>query len=104
MVKMVELHLVNGKKVLVGIDLEKIYDVEERTRKVLSFKKQFPFVSFASVPYVHFRMKTHYEYLKSCLDGTYNVDCDLAAFCKLVDLNFSSFSEAKLRSAIEGQA
>lgn len=99
--KRVELCLINGKKVLRTFSLKKIYNVEERRRYVVEFMCKFPFVKISKVPYVHFRYMTIDDDITFSDDAAYNVNCNLIEFCKLLDISYSSFAEAKLRTAIE---
>lgn len=62
---MIELVLTNRNKVLGSFDLEKIYNVEERSRLVFSFTYRFPFVKISKRPYVYFRYKTIYNFATS---------------------------------------
>ena len=98
---MIELVLTNGNKVLGSFDLEKIHNVEERSRLVFSFTYRFPFVKISKRPYVCFRYKTVYNVATSPWDAIYKVDCNLIEFCKLLDISFSSCAEAKMRTAID---
>ena len=98
---MIELVLTNGNKVLKAFDIEKIYNTYEGKRHVISFTYRFPFVKISKKPYVYFRYKTVYNLATSPWDAIYKVDCNLIEFCKLLDISFSSFAEAKMRTAID---
>ena len=88
-------------KVLKAFDIEKIYNTYEGKRHVISFTREFPFVKISKRPYVCFRYKTVYNVATSPWDAIYKVDCNLIEFCKLLDISFSSFAEAKMRTAID---
>ena len=49
---MIELVLTNGNKVLKAFDIEKIYNIYERKRHVISFTYRFPFVKISKRLYV----------------------------------------------------
>ena len=98
----VELQLVDGNKVIRTFDLDKVYGIAEKQRSFWKLSSKFPFFQIESKRYVKFRYRTQYTLINDVLDDSYAVDCDLHSFCKLMHISYGSFSDAVLKSAIEG--
>lgn len=97
----IELHLVNGEKIMLKIDWKKVYNLKELRKRTFKFTKKFPFLCISSFPYTTFRYRTHYEYLDSMLDPVYNVDCPLTAFMSLIGVDYEKFEDAVVEDAIK---
>ena len=98
--KNVELHLLNGQKIMLKMDWEKVYNLKELRKKTLKFTKKFPFLHVSSFPYTTFKYRVHYIYINSPLDPRYNVDCPLSAFMSLIGINYEKFEDAVVEDAI----
>ena len=97
----VELHLLNGQKIMLKIDWEKVYNLKELRKKTLKFTKKFPFLHISSFPYTTFKYRVNYTYINSPLDPRYNVDCPLSAFMSLIGINYEKFEDAVVEDAIK---
>ena len=96
----IELKLLDGRKCsLRAEDLRNIVGIEERSKLEWTFKKHFPFIAKEEKSrYVHFVCKSFDGSQTSYTE--FDVDCTLSAFCKLVDIEFKSFSTTVLEDAI----
>ena len=100
----VELKTIDGKRHIIQLSRNSLLeDIEERVTTTRKFSFKFPFIITEKKPYVHFRISNYYRDLndKQNKAKEFDVDCNLSAFCKLVDLSYKGFSETLLEDAIE---
>lgn len=69
-----------------------IKSIEQRNRFKINFKKSFPFLGIVRMPYTKVEFNSPIE--------SYDIDCDVNAFMKLINVEHKSFSKAILESAI----
>ena len=92
--KMIELELCNGNRILLPDDWSRIYNLRECTRKSYTFSRRFPFIKIIKKPYVSFRFMTTYLTLKDSDDLRLNVNCSLLQFASLFGVNVIQFEKA----------
>ena len=54
----IELHLLNGQKIVKYIDWNKVYDLKELRKRTFKLTKKFPFIKTSSFPYTQFKYRT----------------------------------------------
>lgn len=98
----VELHCTDGSKVLIRVsDLDNIYDLREVTASKMKLKAKFPFFERKKETFVRFTHQTNANSEKCKRERQYEVKCSLSTLCKLLDIEYKSFSEAIIKDAIE---
>ena len=98
MEKLVELEMLNGTRKLVYINANDIYNIRERSRRIVMFKKSFPFFSVQKERYVAFQCYTQFPatHKPDLFDARYKVRCTIAQFAKLVGIEYTSFDIARV--------
>lgn len=91
-----ELLLVNGKRVLIDKNWEKVYNIHEKQYYKINFSKHFPFISIVKKPCTVFKFRTQYQYMDSILDPTYKVDCTLVQLGSLFEVNVIPFEQSRI--------
>lgn len=98
----VEFWCTDGSKVLLRFSsLDNICNVEERKSKSWGLQRKFPFIQRKEIPYVHFTYQMFYQQMEKQQEKSYDVLCSLSAFCKLVGIEYRSFSQAMLEDAVQ---
>lgn len=98
----VELQCTDGSKALLRLSsLDNICNVEERKSKSWGLQRKFPFIQRKEIPYVHFTYQRFYKSTEKQQEKSYDVLCSLSAFCKLVGIEYRSFSQAMLEDAVQ---
>lgn len=87
----VEIEVLSGKRFLIENDLEKVYDLAEKSWYSFKWSSKFPFVLFEKHRYCTFKFKTVYSTLESVFDKRYNVNCNLSQLAALFDIDFKDF-------------
>lgn len=98
----VELQCTDGSKALLRLSsLDNICNVEKRKSKSWGLQRKFPFIQRKEIPYVHFTYQRFYRSTEKQQEKSYDVLCSLSAFCKLVGIEYRSFSQAMLEDAVQ---
>lgn len=98
----VELKTIDGKRHIVRFASgDSLDDIEERTTTTKKWSLKFPFLHKETKTYTHFRLSSYYHTKDGNAPKEFDVDCSLSAFCKLLDIDFKSFSSAILEDAVE---
>ena len=100
-VKEVELELTNGDRVLRRIAWNTIENVVEKKRLSIQLCHRFPFVKIVRQTHIRFWCPDNPISPRVFEGTTYDVNCNLKGFAELFDVEYKSFSEAILNSAIK---
>ena len=98
---LIEVELLNGKRILIEKRWDKVYDIIEKYYNKLKFKHTFPFFTFEKIHYVKFTLQTTYQTARSRYDKVFKVNCTLIQFALLFGVKIPSFDVAKIKSDVE---
>ncbi len=87
----IEVELIDGRRVLISSNVERIHNVTEKVKTKLCFSPRFPWVKTRDVRYTQFQYRPDCECYNADNDPKYRVNCRLAQFMKLVGVEIKPF-------------
>lgn len=100
MSKLYEFKTLSGRSRLLMLSPDRIYDIQEFSRRKLTFAHEFPWIKLQTLPYVRFKHRK-YSDPRPYLDTEYEVDGSIYVFCEQIGIEYDSLSEAKFRCAVK---
>lgn len=99
----VEVELLNGKRLILDKNMDKVYDLCEKPCLVFKWSSSFPFFHIERRRVVRFRYRKHYETINDWLDPKYTVNCTLVQFTALFGVNVKPFELAIVQNDINSE-
>lgn len=86
----VEIEAMSGKRFLLDNNLEKVYNLVEKSCYSFKLSSKFPFISFGKHRYCTFKFRI-FSNNNSVFDKKFNVNCNLSQLAALFDIDFKKF-------------
>lgn len=96
----VEVELLNGKRLILEKNIDKVYDLCEKPCLVFKWSSSFPFFHIERRRVVRFRYRKFYDSINSRLDPRYIVNCTLVQFAALFGARLKPFELAIVQNDI----
>lgn len=96
----VEVELLNGKRLMLEKNMDKVYDLYEKPCLVFKWSSSFPFFHIERRRVVRFRYRKFYDTIDSWLDPRYTVNCTLVQFTALFGVSLKPFELAIVQNDI----